>query len=85
MAKAQPLTEQIMLQDVLAHLKDLMTSSGMAIKESNCPNMRTLVTTTSGRTAQHQFEIFTYMNKHGMYPIDNATAAQLQACIKRFS
>lgn len=84
MATIQPLTEPIMLQDVLAHLKDLMTASGMAVKESNCLKMRSMVTTACERTSQHQFQVFEHMYKNGMYPVDNATAAQIQACITRF-
>ena len=66
------LNDENRLRDILMHLKDLMTSHGMAIKESNCPNMRALCTKLSGQTADEQFALFEYMNKHGMYPVDNA-------------
>ena len=65
------LNDKLMLTDILAHLRDLMKQSGVAIQHSNCEKMRALVTTTSGRTTKHQFEVFQYMNQNGMYPIKN--------------
>lgn len=81
----QKLNDKLMLSDIIMHLKDLMTTSGMAVKESNCEKMRALITTTSGRTATHQFELFQYMNKNGMYPVKNAPAADLKEVITMFS
>jgi len=72
------LNDKLMLSDILAHLKDLMTWSGMAFAHSNCPKMRELVTMTSGRTAEHQFEVFKYMNANGMYPIKNVDDAEIK-------
>lgn len=85
MVTAKPLNDKLMMSDILMHLKDLMTTSGMAIKESGCEKMRAAITTTSGRTATHQFELFNYMNKNGMYPIKNAPAADLKETITMFS
>ena len=70
-----------MLTDVLAHLRDLMKQSGVAIQHSNCQNMRDLVTTTSGRITKHQFEIFQYMHEHGYYPVQNVGDKELQTII----
>lgn len=81
----QPLDDKTMLSDILMHLKDLMTTSGMAIKESGCEKMRAMVTTTSGRVATHQLEVFNYMNKNGMYPIKYAPPADLKETITMFS
>jgi len=75
------LNDKLMLQDVLAHLRDLMTASGMGIMHSNCVNMRARVTKTSGRTTENQFAVFQYMNEHGMYPIKNVTDQELQEAI----
>jgi len=75
------LNDKLMLSDILAHLKDLMTWSGMALAHSNCAKMRTLVTMTSGRTAEHQFEVFQYMNRQGMYPIKNVDDTELKEVI----
>ena len=75
------LNDKLMLQDVLAHLRDLMNASGMAIQHSNCQNMRDVVTKTSGRTTEHQFAIFKYMNENGMYPIKNVTDKELTEVI----
>ena len=72
------LNDKNMLTDVLYHLKDLMTMTGTAVKESNCPKMRAMLTTLSGKTAEHQFELFEYMHGHGIYPVDNATPAQVK-------
>jgi len=75
------LNDKEMLIDVLYHLKDLMTTTGTAVKESNCEKMRAMLTTLSGKVATNQFELFMYLNKHGMYPIDNAPVAQVKQCI----
>jgi len=76
------LNDKLMMQDVLAHLRDLMMASGTAIQHSNCSRMRATVTKTSGRTAEHQYEVFRYMNENGMYPIQNATDAELMETIQ---
>ena len=76
------LNDKLMLQDILAHLRDLMLASGTAIQHSNCQNMRAVVTKTSGRTTAHQYEVFKYMNDNGMYPIKNATDVELMDAIK---
>jgi len=76
------LNDKFMLQDILAHLRDLMNASGMAIQHSNCQNMRNVVTKTSGRITENQFAVFKYMNENGMYPIKNVTDAELKEAIK---
>lgn len=75
------LNDKLMLQDILAHLRDLMNASGMAIQHSNCPNVRAVVTKTSGRTTENQFAVFKYMNDNDMYPIKNCTDQELKQCI----
>ena len=79
------LNDKLMLQDILAHLRDLMNASGMAIQHSNCANLRDVVTKTSTRTTEHQFEIFKYMNENGMYPIKNVTDEELDEIINNHS
>ena len=76
------LNDKLMLQDILAHLRDLMLASGTAIQHSNCQNMRDVVTKTCERTTAHQFEVFKYMNEHDMYPIKNVTDQELQEAIQ---
>ena len=76
------LNDKLMLEDVLAHLRDLMQASGMAIQHSNCQNMRDVITKTSGRITQNQFAVFKYMNENGMYPIKNVTDQELKAAIQ---
>jgi len=76
------LNDKLMLQDILAHLRDLMIASGNAIQHSNCPNVRAVVCKTNQRTAEHQFEVFKYMNENGMYPIKNVEDKELMAAIQ---
>jgi len=76
------LNDKLMLQDILAHLRDLMNASGMAIQHSNCANVRAVVTKTCARTTEHQFAVFKYMNQNGMYPIKNATDTELMETIR---
>jgi len=76
------LNDKLMLQDVLAHLRDLMNASGMAIQHSNCANLRKVVTKTSTRTTEDQFAVFKYMNDQGFYPIKNVTDQELGEVIK---
>ena len=71
-----------MLRDVLMHLKDLMTTHALAIKESNCPNMRKLCTKLMGQIEGDQFALFQYMNEKGYYPVDNAEPQKLQMVLK---
>jgi len=87
MAEPTPLSlsDKIMLTDTLMHLKDLMTTSGMGIKEASCAKMRALLTTTSGRTAEHQFKLFEYMNKAGYYPVKDAAPKDLEQTIAMFT
>jgi len=75
------LDDKNMLTDILYHLKDLMTTTGTAVKESNCEKMRAMLTTLSGKVAEHQFKLFQYMNAHGFYPVDNAQSAQIKQVI----
>ncbi|MCL2177166.1 MAG: spore coat protein [Firmicutes bacterium] len=79
------LNDKLMLTDVLTHLKDIMTLSGMAFKESNCEKMRAMVTKTSERVGENQFALFQYMNQNGMYPIQNADPKLVKQSIKTFS
>jgi len=75
------LNDKNMLTDILYHLKDLMTTMGTAVKESNCEKMRAMLTTLSGKVAEGQFKLFQYLNAHGMYPVDNASAVQIKQAI----
>ena len=75
------LNDKLMLTDILAHLRDLMMQSGTAIQHSNCPDMRAIVTTTSGRTTEHQFKVFQYMHNHDMYPVLNFSDEELKKTI----
>lgn len=83
--KPLALSDKLMLSDVLMHLKDLMTTSGMGVKESSCEKMRALLMTTSGRTAEHQFKLFQYMNEVGFYPVKNALPADLKETVAMFT
>jgi spore coat protein CotF len=76
------LNDKLMLQDILAHLRDLMNASGMAIQHSNCPNVRAVVEKSCKRTEANQFAVFKYMNENGMYPIKNCVDAELKEAIK---
>ena len=71
------LNDKLMLQDILAHLRDLMTQGGMSIQHSNCKNMRAVVKNVTERTTENQFLIFKYMNENGMYPVKNVTDQEL--------
>jgi len=75
------LNDKNMLTDILYHLKDLMTTTGTAIKESNCEKMRALLTSTSGKIAPEQFKLFVYLHENGMYPLENAPKQQLKDVI----
>ena len=75
------LNDKLMLQDILAHLRDLMMAAGMAIQHSNCKNMRAVVTKVNERTTAHQFAVFKYMNDNGMYPIKNVMDKELDEVI----
>jgi len=79
------LNDTLMLTDIITHLKDIMTMSGTAIKESNCEKMRNLLTKTSSRVAENQFAVFKFMNESGMYPVDNAEPQKVIQSVKRFS
>ena len=79
------LNDKLMLTDIITHLKDIMTLSGMALKESDCPKMRALITAASGKVAENQFAVFQYMNKTGMYPIHNADPKLVKQAVETFS
>jgi len=79
------LNDKLMLTDIITHLKDIMTLSGMAIKDSNCAKMRALITTTSGRVEENQFAVFKYMNKAGYYPVYNADVSLVKQSVQMFS
>jgi spore coat protein CotF len=75
------LNDKLMLQDILAHLRDLMNACGMAVQHANCPNVRGVATKACGRTEQNQFAVFKLMNDRGMYPIKNVTDQELKEAI----
>ena len=72
------LNDKLMMQDVLAHLRDLMTAAHMGITHSNCPKVRDAMTKTLERTTDKQYEVFKYMNQHGMYPVKNASDSEIK-------
>jgi spore coat protein CotF len=76
------LNDKLMMQDILAHLRDLMQQYGMTIQHSNCPNVRANATRACGRTAENQFMLFKLMNDLGYYPIKNVTDEELKQCIQ---
>ena len=76
------LNDKNMLRDVLMHLKDLMTTHGMAIKESSCPNMRKLCTKLNEQIEKDQFALFQYMNKNGYYPVQDAEPQALKTVLQ---
>ena len=76
------LNDKLMLQDILAHLRDLMMQSGTAIQHSNCPKMREVVTKTSGRIAEHQFAVFQLMHARGYYPVQNVGDSEIKKAVK---
>ena len=78
------LNDFLMLTDVLTHLKDLMTLSATATKESSCENMRAMLVKTSGRTAQNQFAVFEFMNGQGWYPVENEDPKTVQETIAKY-
>jgi len=77
-SKTQIMDDKLILTDMLTHLKYLLTQYGTAFKESSCPKMRQLVTKLSGAMGEKQFEVFDYMYKSGMYPVENAEAKKVK-------
>lgn len=75
------LNDKLMLTDVITHLKGLMTLYGVGFKHSNCQKMRDLMMKLSGRMGELQFQVFEYMNKHGMYPVENAEPAKIKTVL----
>ena len=73
--------DKMILTDVITQLKYLLDKYNVALQESSCPKMRALVTKLSNKTADAQFGVFEYMNKNGMYPIQNAEPTKVKQVI----
>ena len=79
------LNDNLMLTDILTHLKDIMTLSDTAIKESSCEHMRELIDKTCARVSENQFAVFQFMNENDMYPIENAEPKKVVESVQRFA
>ena len=79
------LDDQLMLTDVITHLKDIMTLNGMASKESSSEEMRAMLPKLFSRTADNQFAVFSYMHKNGMYPVEPVEAKMVKQTIDKYS
>ncbi len=72
------LGDQEMLNDILNTEKQLMDSYNTAITESSCRNMRQVLSSIYGQTAQDQYQTFDGMKTRGWYLTKDAQDQDVQ-------
>lgn len=79
------LNDEQIVSDVLAGQKELAKMYMDAILESSCPKMRATLGPVHMDIAEKQFQIFQYMSKKNLYPIDYAEPQMLTEAINKYA
>ncbi|MCL1944896.1 MAG: spore coat protein [Firmicutes bacterium] len=84
MAKKPQLSQESITVDVIQSQKALMDLYCSGIKEASCPKLRNLLSKQFETCADDQFTIFEWMNKQGLYPIENAEEQKVEEQKQKF-
>lgn len=79
------LDDKTIISDVLGSQKALVKLYGTALCESSCNKLRTLVSKHMNEIACDQFDSFTYMSDHNMYPTDCAQQTKINSAKTKFN
>ena len=79
------LKDDQIIHDILSTEKELVKMYMNAIIESSCPIMRDTLGNVHMEIAKNQFDCFTYMNQHNLYPIEYAENKKLTEAINKFA
>jgi spore coat protein CotF len=66
------LSDMDIISDVLSGQKALIKLYGTALCETDCPQLRSIISNQLTEAANDQFDAFLYMNQRGMYPTEQA-------------
>lgn len=78
------MTEQEVMNDVLATEKQIISNYGTYVSEASCQNLRNEMTKIITETQQVQFEIFNAIKAKGWYNIKNAPLNDVQQAFQKF-
>jgi len=78
------MTEQEVMNDVLATEKQIIGNYGTYVSEASCQNLRNELTKIVTETQQVQFEIFNAIKAKGWYNIKNAPLTDVQQAFTKF-
>jgi spore coat protein CotF len=70
--------------DILTTQKDLVKRYGTALTEVDNQKLRGVLSSQLTECADDQFDTFTYMSKHGMYPTEQAPQQKVDKAKKMF-
>lgn len=79
------LNDEQIVKDVLSSQKGLAKMYMDAILESSCPKMRATLGPVHMDIADKQFEVFKYMQKNNLYPVDYAEPQMLTDAINKYA
>lgn len=72
-------------KDILTSEKNLAKLYMNGILESDCPKMRSTLTTVHNDIAKDQYAAFKYMHENNLYPVDYADNQKLSETITKYS
>lgn len=76
------LPEQMILNDMLAEEKQMVSLYSTAITESGCPNMRQTFQQNLNNCLSGQYNVFTQMKNQGFYQPKNAQPNEVQQAMQ---
>ena len=66
------LTEREQMMDLLNSQKQLMSLYAQGISEASCPKLRNLLGGHFQNIANDQYQLWSFLNKKGYYPVEQA-------------
>jgi len=78
------MTDNEIAVDTLASHKALMQLYCTGLIESSCENQRKVYNNCLAECAKDQYKVFEYMEKNGLYPIEDAPDEKVSTAQKKF-
>jgi spore coat protein F len=81
----KPMSEQDILNDLLAMEKQISSAYNTGITEASCPNLRRTLTDSLVGTQQMQFTVYDTMKKQGWYQTKDAPDQDVNNAKNKYS
>lgn len=80
-----PLTEQELMNDLLASEKQVTSAYNTGITETSCPNLRQHLTKCLVNAQEIQYDIFNAMQERGWYKTKPAASQDVQSAKTKYN